>query len=186
MHCLIGCLILLLSVSVSAQNLNFSETSKQLLNSEMMRSPVYVKHMARSIYLKNEQLFNKRYAELEALRKQGKLSERDFLSQTEQLKKTYQKTQLDSLPELGEAIEQDPLDSFFTLISQNNQKELLDQTNFWEETSSVPESNANKMPTYQPSTITHTPTNTRAPEKKELKKQKLGQKSYTINLDAFK
>lgn len=178
-------LLFTLSSGVFAEDINFGALSKQLLENEMLQSPVYTKMLYRQIYENDTAAYNRQMQYLETLKKQGKLSGRDYLARVEELKKAYAQAHPQSLAEQGIKITQAPVDMLLDATFTNRRHPLMLATH----TPKVPTKN-NQVNAVIPADSDRQNIPTTVSENMAViklnKTQKLGQKVLRINLDAFK
>ncbi len=185
--------ILCFGVSAYAQPIDFVSFSKNLLNSESLRSPVYTKKLIRQAYQNDEKEYNKIYSQLDSLKKQDKISTKTYAIQTNNLKKIYETAHEKSLSELSDDITNHPVDSLYNFMTSNNRRYFL-----WVTTPAFQNKEAlfvgadiakgEELTDYTQTdeTIPTLSTNTDAKSGiRKINKQKLGRKSYSIKLNAF-
>ncbi len=168
-----------------AQEIDFSAVSRQLLDNEMTRSPVYTKMLYRQIYEINTAAYNRKMQYLDEMKKKGKLSQRDWLAQTEALKKAYKTAHPKALEDEGRQITQAPVDMLLQTTFTENYIPLMAETHV--PTTQKPEMKTSAQPQSLPASQA---TQTQAAKNMGIIKlnntQKLGRKSLRINLDSFK
>ncbi len=185
--------ILFFSMPVLAQPIDFVSFSKNLLNTESLRSPVYTKKLIRQAYQNDEKEYNKIYNQLDRQKKQDEISTKTYAIQTNNLKKIYETSHEKSLSELSDDITKYPVDSLYNFMMTNNRRYFL-----WVTTPAFQNKEAlfvgadiakgEELTDYTQTDETM-PTQSASTDAKsgirKINKQKLGRKSYSIKLNAF-
>lgn len=185
--------ILFFSMPVFAQQIDFVSFSKNLLNSESLRSPVYTKKLIRQAYQNDEKQYNKVYNQLDRQKKQDEISAKTYAIQTSNLKKIYETSHEKSLAELSGNITKYPIDSLYNFMMTNNRRYFL-----WVTTpafqnkedlfvgADIAQNLEITDDTQADDTLPTLGTATSAKSGiRKINKRKFGRKSYSIKLNAF-
>lgn len=184
-------LLLFFSLPALAESIDFVSFSKKLLDTESLRSPVYTKKLIRQTYQNDEKEYNELYHQLDELKKQDKITSKEYAIKTNNLKKIYESAHKKSLSDLSTDISNHPVDSLYQFMMTNNRRYFL-----WVTTPEFQNKNAIFIGsdiakssdiidyTQTDENLTAVNTGTKSSIRK-INKKKLGQKSYSIKLNAF-
>ena len=184
-------LLLTASFSAVAERISFIEVSKQLSNNEIINSPIYTKKLYRQMYEEDKAAYDKQMKMLDAQKKAGTLSNRDYLQRTEALRNTFKKAYPKSLTEQGEQIEKTPVAMWNAAIFSNHRRHLIRLTHpeyqkITKDTIDKKNITAHKTENIA-KTASHTTEKNQILSVQKIKNtQKLGRKSFSINTDVFK
>ncbi|MBR5129956.1 MAG: hypothetical protein IKV03_01880 [Alphaproteobacteria bacterium] len=188
MRFIITFLLLIASTCVMAERVSFVEASQDLLNNEIIASPIYTKKLYRQMYEEDKAAYEQRINDLNTMRKDGKISEKNYLHQTETLIKTFKKAYPQTLSQQGQVIEQDAV-TMWNIATFSNHRRLLFHLTHPEYRQVIKDtlSGAN-LPTSnkKEDNKNSVKTNTVSSKPEMDATQKLGRKSFSINTDAFK
>lgn len=198
-----------------AQEISYADLSKSLLNTEIVRSPVYSKTLHRDIRAQDTANYKKESARLKAMKDKRTLSDKEYNKQKSTLDRAYNRVYgQENLVQQGAVISQDPVNSLYNDLMKNNKRtqlQSLSQPDLLKELKSMPGSTetttanavinpvVTKAPAPQGSRGMANVPRVRAPigsvgaasaqngQTTVVKRNKvLGERSIPINLSAFK
>ena len=187
-------ILLLLTTSsyAMAERISFVEISRQLSDNEIINSPIYTKKVYRQMYEEDKMAYDRQMKALDEQKKAGKISSRDYLQKTEALRNTFKRAYPKTLIEQGEQIEKMPATMWNAAVLSNHRRYLIRLTHpeyqqIMKDTISgknlmLPKNDKGKETS---SNITKQKTSPSSVQRIK-NTQKLGQKSFSINPDAFK
>jgi hypothetical protein len=184
-------LLLATSPCVMAERISFVNLSKQLSNNEIINSPIYTKKVYRQMYEEDKAAYERQMKALDKQKKEGTMSSRTYLYRTEALRNTFKKAYPIPLSEQGQQIEKIPVTMWNLAIFSNHRRHLIRLTHpeyqqIMKDTISGKNLIASENDETQTTSKNIAKQNKNTAIQKIKNTQKLGRKSFSINMDAFK
>lgn len=181
---LISMTVLMAGINAMAQEVDFLAASRSALDNEILRSPVYTKKVYRAIIVSDQQKYNETLNAINKLKTEGKISPAEYDKRVKLLNTVFNQTHQKSLEQQSADISAHPVEAYYGVAMTTERTNLMKiyHPEWHYENFPFP-----PKPDEQTKTATTTVNNGNvyAPAAPVVR-QKLGQKSFSINLDSFK